>query len=240
MTEMRILITGASSEIGTAIARKLDKAGNSLILHCSANRQKLVEQSKDFVSETVVADVDFTHEKETDLFISSLKDISIIINAAAFTKADLLVNLTDKDIQKMLQVNVVVPVKICRAVIPQMLVKRNGTIINISSVAASRGNRGQTVYGGTKGFLESFTRSLAAEYGMKGIRANCIAPGAISSGSLKELLQMAPDEVMRSTVSSRLGTPADVASLVFFLCSDQASFINGQTIHVDGGFLRGI
>lgn len=237
---MRILITGASSEIGLAIARKFNEAGNSLILHCFANRQRLTEQSKDFVAETVVVAVDFAHETETDLFISSLRDVSIIINATAYTKADLLVNLTDKDIQKMVQVNVVVPVKICRAIIPQMLVKRKGIIINISSVAASRGNRGQTVYGGTKGFLESFTRSLAAEYGMKGIRANCVAPGAIESGSIKELLQTAPDEVKRSTVSNRLGTPADVASLVCFLCSDEASFINGQTIHVDGGFQRGI
>jgi 3-oxoacyl-[acyl-carrier protein] reductase len=240
MNEMKILITGASSEIGLAIARKFNQAGNSLILHCFSNKQKLIEQTENFVAETIIATADFSKDTDVNTFISSLKDISIIINAAAYTKTDLLVNLTDDDIQKMLQINVFVPAKICRALIPQMLVTRKGIIVNISSIAASRGNRGQTVYGGTKGFLESFTRSLAAEYGMKGLRSNCVAPGAIDAGSIKELLQMAPDEVKKSIASNKLGTPNDVASLVYFLCSEEAAFVNGQTIHVDGGFQRGV
>jgi 3-oxoacyl-[acyl-carrier protein] reductase len=236
----KILITGASSDIGLAISEKFNQSENSLVLHCFKNRQKLIERTKGFKAEVNIVNADFCDDSQVNELISSLKDISIIVNAAAYTKADLLANLTDADIQKMLQVNVFVPVKICRSVIPQMLVKRKGIIISISSIAASRGNRGQTVYGGTKGFLESFTRSLAAEYGMKGIRANCIAPGAINAGSIKDLLQMAPEEVKNSIALNRLGTPLDVASGVYFLCTDDASFISGQTIHLDGGFLKGV
>ena len=140
----------------------------------------------------------------------------------------------------MINVNIYSPVKICSAVIPDMLIGRKGFIVNISSIAAQRGNRGQTVYAGTKGFVESFTRSLAAEYGPKGINVNAVAPGPIESKSLDELLAYAKDEVKNSIVSKRIGKPDDVAALVAFLCSDEASYINGKIYNVDGGFMKGI
>jgi 3-oxoacyl-[acyl-carrier protein] reductase len=148
--------------------------------------------------------------------------------------------LSDDDIAGMIAVNIQSLVSACRAVIPAMMVKRRGIIVNVSSIAAWRGNRGQTVYGGTKGFVESFTRSLAAEFGGRGIRANCVAPGAIDAGSLKELLSYAEDKVKNSTAVNRLGTPEDVAAAVAFLCGPEASFVNGACIHVDGGFLTGV
>ncbi len=237
---MIILITGASSEIGKAIAAKFSDEKYELILQCNKNANKLIEWSKQLEINCEIHACDFNDNSQLDYFISKLKSIDILINAAAVTKTDLLVNLTDEDILKMLQVNIFALTKICRAVIPQMLVKRKGIIVNISSVAAQRGNRGQTVYGGTKGYIESFTKAMAAEYGTKGLRANCVAPGAIEAGSLKELLLVAPDEVKKSIALNRLGTPKDVASLVYFLCTDEASFITGQTFNVDGGFQRGI
>jgi 3-oxoacyl-[acyl-carrier protein] reductase len=140
----------------------------------------------------------------------------------------------------MINVNIIALIKICKSVIPAMIVKRKGCIVNISSIAATRGNKGQTVYAGTKGFVESFTRSLTAEYGSRGIRVNCVAPGPIDAGSLKELLTYASEEVNKSVVSNRLGKPEDVASVVAFLCSEKANFINGKCIHVDGGFMKGV
>jgi 3-oxoacyl-[acyl-carrier protein] reductase len=235
-----ILISGASSEIGLAIARRFNKAGNNLFLQCFSNKKKLEEQTSNFIADVKIFSVNFLMSAELDYFISDLKNITVFINAAAIIKADLLVNLSDDDMQKMLMVNDLVPAKICRALIPQMIVKRNGCIVNITSITASRGNRGQSVYAGTKGFLEAFTRSLAAEYGMKGIRANCVSPGAIDAGNTKGLLRLAPDEVKKSVSSGRLGTSDDVASLVHYLCSADASFINGQTLHVDGGFQQGV
>jgi len=236
----KILITGASSEIGLAICSVFNKPENILFLQCFSNKEKLETYTKDFVAQIFIYQVDFYNEAETQLFLSELQDITCVINAAAYTKTDILVNLSEEEMHKMLVINSLIPARICKTVIPFMLVQRNGVIINISSIAAQRGNRGQTVYGGTKGFLESFTKSLAAEYGMKGIRVNCVAPGAIDAGSIKELLQIAPDEVKKSIALNRLGSTNDVASMVQFLCSDEASFISGQTIHVDGGFQRGV
>lgn len=236
----KVLITGASSDIGFEIAQRFDVPGNILMLHCNKNQQKLAELTKKFTAQVVIFSADFMNDAEVDALISNVKDISILINCAAYTKTDILVNLSDEDIRKMLQVNVFVPVKISRNLVPQMIVKRKGTIVNITSVSATKGNRGSSVYGGTKAFLESFTRSLAAEYGIKGLRVNCVAPGAVDAGSLKELIKMAPDEVKGSIASNRLGNPGDVASLVHYLCSGDAAFINGQTVHVDGGFMKGV
>lgn len=148
--------------------------------------------------------------------------------------------MPDEDLQVMLNANISAVVKLCRAALPSMLARRTGCIVNISSVAANKGNPGQAVYAGTKGFLESFSRSLAAEYGPKGVRVNCVAPGAIDAGSLKELLALAPDELRQNSALRRLGSADDVAAAVAFLCSDDAGFITGRTIAVDGGFSRGV
>jgi 3-oxoacyl-[acyl-carrier protein] reductase len=140
----------------------------------------------------------------------------------------------------MLAVNIRALIEVTRAVLLGMMMRKRGVIVNISSIAALRGNRGQSVYAGTKGFMESFTRSLAAEYGRKGIRINAVAPGPIDAGSLKDLLGYAPGEVKEAIAAGRLGTPKDVAAATAFLCSDDAAFINGRIIPVDGGFMRGI
>jgi 3-oxoacyl-[acyl-carrier protein] reductase len=236
----KIVVTGASSEIGQAICKKIIKTGDIALLQCFKHVENCIQFQKLLGESCKVIAVDFNNPRELDDFCTMASDTDILINAAAFTRTDLLVNLDEDDFNRMININIIAPVKLCRAVIPGMVSKRKGSIINISSVSAQRGNRGQTFYGGTKGFIESFTRSLAMEYGPKGIRANCVAPGPINSGSLKELLSYAKEEVMQSIVSKRLGTPEDVAAAVAFLCNEDASFINGKCISVDGGFMRGI
>ena len=236
---MKIVITGASSEIGLSIAKKFIGNEHELILQCynnSLNFKGLLEKNKNIK----IVSCDFTNNESLNLFLNELSHVDILINVAAITKTDLLVSLTDEDIKNMMQVNVFAPTLICRAVMPYMTSKRNGIIVNISSIAATKGNRGQTVYGGTKGFMESFTRSLAAEYGAKGIRANCVAPGAIEAGSLKSLINVASDEIKKNVALNRFGTVENISDAVFYLCGDNASFINGQVIHVDGGFMRGV
>ncbi len=233
----KIIITGASSLIGRAIAARLIAKGDQAVLHCFRNSSRLAG-SIDPSSRIVTAD--FTKQEELDAFCKSLGDTDILVNAAACTKTDLLPNLSDDDVARMIAVNISALVSICRTVLPGMMVRRKGIIVNISSVAAFRGNRGQSVYAGTKGFIESFTKSLAAEYGGRGIRVNSVAPGAIDAGSLKELLAYAGDAVKKSTASDRLGTPEDVASAVAFLCSPDAAFVNGACINVSGGFMAGI
>lgn len=236
----RIVITGASSDIGIATIKKIITHKDSAILQCSSNLKKLEDMQNHLSEDIKIEQVDFTNDTEVNSFCEKIAETDILINIAGYTKADLLVNLSDEDIQKMISVNIFSFSKICRAVLPYMVANKKGCIVNISSVAASRGNRGQNVYAGTKGYVESFTRSLAAEYGKRGIRVNCVAPGPIESGNLLKLLTYAEKEVKESTVSNRLGKPEDVANAVSYLCSESASYINGKIIQVDGGFCTGV
>lgn len=240
----KIVITGASSSIGRAIFCELFQfhQEDDFILHCFKNPGvlKAIKEEKSAGANLLVYQADFRDRDSLREFLESLPDTNILINAAAITKTGPLPHLDEAEVNHMIRVNIEAFTRICGAVIPGMVVKRSGCIVNISSAAASRGNRGQTVYAGTKGYMEAFTRALAAEYGAKGIRANCVAPGPIKEGALEELLAYASEEVKNSIVAKRLGAPQDVAHLVAFLCSDKADFINGKTIGVDGGFMRGI
>jgi 3-oxoacyl-[acyl-carrier protein] reductase len=235
-----IVITGASSQIGRAIVDQIVQSEDRLVVHCCKHADRLSAVQERFGSRCRIIVADFTDDSQTTAFCEQLPDTDVLINAAALTYSDLLVNLEDTSIVRMMKVNIYAIVKICRKVLPSMVAGRTGTIVNISSVTATRGNRGQSVYAGTKGFIESFTRCLAAEYGPRGIRTNAVAPGPIEAGSLGEIMGYAPDEVKNSTALKRTGTPREVASVVAFLISSQASFINGKIIGVDGGFLKGI
>jgi len=240
MSNRTLVITGASSLIGQAIAKRLLSKGDHALLHCFNNPGACSSLAESTVYSSEIVAADFTKHEELNGFCKGLQDVDILVNAAACTRTDLLPNLSDDDISRMIHVNIKALVAVCRAVVPAMMAKRRGVIVNISSVAALRGNRGQTVYAGTKGFMESFTRSLAAEYGGRGIRVNSVAPGAIDAGSLKDLLSYAEETVKKSTVANHLGTPDDVAAAVAFLCTPDAGFINGACIAVHGGFMTGI
>ena len=183
----RIIITGASSDIGLAICREIIKEGDHAILQSYKNSEKLTSFCQMFGDNCQVISVNFDDMDELERFSKKQNDIDILINAAAVTKTGLLPVLKDEDIMRMINVNILATVKMCRAVIPSMVTRRKGCIVNISSVAAQRGNRGQTIYAGTKGFIESFCRAMAAEYGGRGIRVNTVAPGPIEAGSLLEL-----------------------------------------------------
>lgn len=236
----KIVVTGASSEIGLSIAEHIADHEDEIILHAFSNTSKCESVCQKLGKNCSVITADFTKNEKLEKFCSYLKNCDILINAAAATFTEPLPQLSQTDIDKMIQINIVALIKTCRAVIPSMISKRNGIIINISSVTASRGNRGQSVYAGTKGFVESFSRALAAEYGSRNIRINCIAPGPIEAGTLRKTLLYAEKEIKESIVSKRLGKPEDVAFAVKYLCSDEASFINGTVLKIDGGFLKGV
>lgn len=236
----KIVITGASSQIGIAIAEKVAAEGDQVILHYFRNRAACLPLKERIGENCTLLPADFADRTALEEFCTRLGDVDTVINAAAVTVTGLLPGLADEDIRRMVEVNILATVTICRAVIPGMVHRRAGCIVNISSVAATRGNPGQSVYAGTKGFIESFTRAMSAEYGPRGIRINCVAPGPIEAGSLRELLSLAPEEVKQTVAGNRLGTPGDVAAAVAFLCDPAAGFINGQTLRVDGGFMKGV
>lgn len=233
----KIVITGASSGIGWAIAQELAKLNKPMLLHCNKNKDlPLSELSAN--AEVITAD--FSSPDDLKQFIDKLDDTDILVNAAAYTVTELIPQTSDESIEKMIAVNITALSKICKAVIPQMCIKRRGVIVNISSATASKVYRGQGIYAGTKAFAETFSKAIAAEYGRKGIRCNCVAPGAINTGTLSLLLNIAEDQVKQVNAANRLGTPQDVAAVVFFLCREDNSFINGAVLHVDGGHWMGI
>jgi len=235
-----IAITGASSEIGLAIARRLCTAQDRVILHYNSKAEDCSSLVAACAPGSEAVKADFSIKSELESFCSRLDGVDILINAAAVTATDLLPALEEKSVAAMLSVNIEALIAVCRAALPSMLVKRRGIIVCLSSITASRAERGQSVYAGTKAFAEAFARALAAEYSPRGIRVNCVAPGAINAGSLKPVLEYAGDEVRKSVSLGRLGTPEDVAGAVAFLCGPEAAFITGQTIRVDGGFRGGI
>ena len=231
----KIVITGASSDIGLAIVRRLAALGRPLLLQCRSHADRLAGLDAEVVR------ADFADREDLGRFIATLKDVEILVNAAADTQTGLLPQMEEADIDRMLAVNVTATTLLCRAVIPQMCVRRSGVIVNLSSVTASRVYRGQSVYGGTKAYIETLSRGIAAEYAKKGIRSNCVAPGSIDSGSLQKLIITTGSDVLRDVnASAKFGTPEDVAAAVAFLCSEDSRYINGAVLHVDGGFWLGL
>ncbi|MFA5229154.1 beta-Keto acyl carrier protein reductase [Proteiniphilum saccharofermentans] len=228
----QIVITGASSAIGWAIAEELSTIGKPMLLQ-GTRKHELPLNELSANAEFVMAD--FSSPAALEHFISRLTDVDILVNAAACTITELLPQTRDESIDKMIAVNIAALVKICKAIIPPMCAKRSGVIVNITSVAASKVYRGQSVYAGTKAFSEAFSKGIAAEYGRKGVRCNCVAPGCINSGTLKLLAHIAKDKINQSNAMAKMGEPRDVAAAVAFLCREENAFINGTVLHVDGG-----
>lgn len=233
----KIVITGASSGIGLAIAKRLASLGKPMILQYRKN----VEQLSDAVPDATLVKVDFSDLKAVEDFAASLDDVEILVNAAAVTETGLLPTLETESIEKMISVNILATTLLCRAVLPQMCLKRKGVIVNISSVTAQKVYRGQSVYGGTKAYIETLSKGIAAECSKKGVRCNCVAPGSILSGTMEKLvISTAGTDLKGVNASDRFGTPDDVAAAVEFLCSDNSNYINGAVLAVNGGFWLGI
>lgn len=237
----KIVVTGASSEIGAAICRRIVRPEDELVIQCHKNIESLNRLKNEIVCKNTVSfSGDLSNQEFRSEFAAALHDCDILVNCAASTISSPLAQMNDNEIEQMIGVNIIAMVQFSRAAIPGMIARRKGCILNVSSVTASRGMRGQTVYAGTKGFIESFTRSLATECGKKGVRVNCIAPGPVDAGSLKDLLQYAGDEVKKNIALNRLGTPDEIARVAAFLLSEDASFITGEVVQINGGFMHGL
>lgn len=229
----KIVITGASSEIGLAIARRLSALEKPMLLQYNTHAPAFEGAQ--------LVQADFSKREDLERFLSALDDVEILVNAAALTSTGLLPQMEDEEIERMLQVNVLAATLLCKAVIPRMCLKRHGVIVNLSSATASKVYRGQSVYGGSKAYLEAFTKGLAAEYAKKGLRCNCVAPGSINSGSMQKLIiRTGRDDLQEVNASHSFGTPEDVAAAVAFLCGEDSRYINGAVLHVDGGYWLGL
>jgi 3-oxoacyl-[acyl-carrier protein] reductase len=178
---------------------------------------------------------DVSKPEEARALVEEAGDVDILVNNAGLTRDGVLARMTDDDWRAVIETNLSSVFYTCRAVSRGMMKRRSGSIVNVSSIVGLRGNWGQTNYAASKAGIIGFTKSIARELGSRGVRANVVAPGYINTRLTDVLPQDARDAMLASTPLGKLGDPEDVAGAVRFLCSDEAAFITGEVLLVDGG-----
>ncbi|MEK9931413.1 MAG: 3-oxoacyl-[acyl-carrier-protein] reductase [Rhodospirillaceae bacterium] len=232
------LVTGATGGIGNAIARSLHANGASVALS-GRNEDRLRELADDMGerAKCFPASLD-SPNSEADLLKNterSMGGVDILVNNAGITKDTLAMRMSDDDWSRVIDVNLTASFRLAKAALRGMMKTRWGRIINITSVVGFTGNPGQTNYVASKAGLSGMSKSLAAEVASRGITVNCVAPGFINSSMTEVLSESQRAAIMQRIPAGRLGEPADVAACVTFLASDQAHYVTGQTLHVNGG-----
>ncbi len=237
------LITGASGAIGGAIAGVFHGAGANVVL--SGTRIQVLEALANELDKDgggrahgVPADLskaDFAARLVADAEAALGGSIDILVNNAGLTRDNLALRIKDQDWQTVLDVNLTAAFKLSRACLRGMMKKRWGRLIGIASVVGVTGNAGQANYAASKAGLIGLTKSLAQEVATRGITGNCIAPGFIESPMTDDLTRDQMDRLLAAIPSGRFGTAADVGAAALYLASDEASYVTGQTLHVNGG-----
>ena len=227
------LVTGASRGIGRAIAAELAAAGASVVIGYRSGKDEADELASELGARAVQADV--SNAEEAARLVAEAGDLDILVNNAGLTRDGLLARMSDDDWRTVIETNLSSVFYTCRAVCRPMMKKRAGAIVNVSSIVGVHGNWGQTNYAASKAGIIGFTKSLARELGSRNVRANVVAPGYVKTQLTDVLPEEATAAMLQNTPLGRLGEPEDVAGAVRFLCSDEASFITGEVILVDGG-----
>lgn len=232
------LITGATGGIGGAIAKKMKQAGATVVVS-GRNIQKL---NAEFGDEYIKMPCDLSADGgAVELVMNTIEaagKIDIVINNAGITRDTLLMRMTDEQFDEVINTNLRATFKICRACIMPMMKNRFGRIINMASIIGAIGGPGQANYAASKGGMIAMTKSIAAEVASRGITANCIAPGFIKTPMTDVLSDDLKRAYLAQIPAGRFGEPDDIANACVFLASDEASYINGQTLHVNGGMGR--
>ena len=231
----KILITGASRGIGKDIALKSKEKGYEVLGTSTTN------EGVELINENGIQGLQLNLNKQEsiesfiNLLIQEHADIDVLVNNAGITKDNIVLRMTEEEWMDVLNVNLNGAFKISKIVLKFMLKKRWGRILNITSTSASTGNRGQANYAAAKAGVEAFSKSLAKEVGSREITVNAIAPGYIQTDMTEVINEKVKNEILSQIPLSRFGKPEEISHLVDFLISDEASYITGQTIHVNGG-----
>jgi 3-oxoacyl-[acyl-carrier protein] reductase len=235
-------VTGASRGIGRSIAISLAKAGCQVAVSYHSKQSEadaVVSEIESAGGKAFAMQVDVSKENEVETAYNQIKErfgkIDILVNSAGVVADNLFVMMPTDDWRKVIDTNLMGAVHTCKLVAKDMMSNRYGRIINLSSVAATRGGRGQSNYAASKGAIEAFTRSLAAEIGRRGITVNCVAPGVIETDMSAEVRKLAQEEILKLQIVKRFGSPDEIAAWVVMLASQYGDFITGQVLHIDGG-----
>lgn len=227
------LVTGGSRGIGRAIAAELANAGAEVVIGYRSGAEEATEVAGEIGGRAVQADI--SDPEEAKRLVDDAGDLDILVNNAGVTRDGLLARMSDDDWRVVLDTNLGGTFNTCRAASRGMMKRRGGTVVNVSSIVGVHGNPGQTNYSASKAGIIGFTKALARELGSRGVRANVVAPGYISTRLTTELPEELQQSMLANTPLGRFGDPEDVAGAVRFLSSDASSFITGEVLLVDGG-----
>jgi len=236
----KVLVTGASGGIGKAIALELSSSGADLCL-TGRNKSELENLQKiiGVNCQTVISDLSNSEgiNNLADQAQEIMGQIDILVNNAGITKDNLFMRMSEDDWNEVINLNLNSIFKLTKLLIKGMIKRRYGRIINITSVIGVAGGAGQSNYSASKAGIIAMSKSLAQEVGSRSVTVNSIAPGFIETNMTAELSNDRKEDILRSISVGRLGKPDDIAGAVCFLASDKASYITGQTIHINGGML---
>ena len=239
---MKILITGTSRGIGKAIAVKFAREGYNLVINYVSDKTDvngLENEFKQYGSEVLFVKTDVSNFEECENMIKQAIEkfgqIDVLVNNAGITKDNLLLRMSVEDFEKVIDINLKGTFNVTKNVVPYMMKKRTGKIVNLASVVGVSGNAGQCNYAASKSGIIGFTKSIAKELASRNILANCIAPGFIDTDMTRVLNEDQKKNILSQVPLNRFGSVEDIANTAVFLASDNSNYITGQVIHVDGG-----
>lgn len=242
IAEQTAWVTGGSRGIGKSVAMALANAGCNVVIGYRSRADEaegVVNEIKALGRKSMCVKMDVGNAKDCEeahaAITKELGPVTILVNSAGVTADNLFIMLGEEDWKTVISTNLMGVVNVTKVVMRDMMMKRTGRVINLSSVAGTKGGRGQSNYAATKGAVEAMTRSLAVEMGSRGITVNCVAPGVIETEMAAEVIKLAKDQILDRQIVKRFGKPEEIAAWVLFLASKHGEYITGQTIHVDGG-----
>ena len=233
-----IIVTGASGGIGNSIIKKLNEAGANIL--ASGTRIEKLEEIKKNFDNIKILKFDISQSDKIEKFIENATNelggsLDCIVNNAGITQDNLAIRMSLEEWQKVININLTSTFLLSKFAIKKMLKNKSGKIVNITSVVGHTGNLGQANYTASKAGIVAMSKSLAIEYAKKNININCISPGFIKTAMTDKIDEKFKEVIISKIPSARLGEPDDIANAVLFLSSDQSNYINGETIHVNGG-----
>ena len=238
------LITGGSRGIGKQVALRFAQEGYHIVINYVSDNTNVEELQKEFTDkqvEVLLIKTNVTSYEDCENMVKQAIEkfghIDVLVNNAGITRDGLLMRMKEEDFDQVVEVNLKGTFNVTKAVVPYTIKKKTGNIINLSSVVGVSGNAGQCNYAASKAGIIGFTKSLAREVASRNIRVNAVAPGFIQTDMTEVLSENVKENIYNQIPLKRMGTPSEVANVIYFLASEQSAYITGQVIHIDGGMV---